>query len=155
MTTNNAQFKNLKTLSTWLDSRFKGPFGMRFGLDALLGLIPVVGDLVTTFTSFYILMQAAQMGCSPSTIVRMGINIAIENFMDMFPVLGNIFDFFWKANNKNISLIERHLNNPRSTSIQSRFVIGFTILFVFSFIIGTAYVSFLVFRFLFELVASY
>lgn len=155
MTNSNPQIKNLKTLSTWLDSQFKGPFGMRFGLDALLGLIPVVGDLATTLVSFYILVQAAQMGCSPATIARMGINIAIENFMDMFPILGNIFDFFWKANNKNLNLIERHLNNPRSTTIQSRFVIGFTILSVFSFIIGTAYVSFLVFRFLFELVASY
>lgn len=153
--TTNPQLKNLKTLSTWLDSQFQGPFGMRFGLDAILGLIPVVGDLTTTFASFYILVQAAQMGCSPSTIVRMGINIAIENFVDMFPLVGNIFDFFWKANNKNIKLIENHLVNPRKTTIQSRFVIGFTIFFVFSFIIATAYVSFLVFKYLFELVASY
>lgn len=153
--TPNPQLRNLKTLSIWLDSQFKGPFGIRFGLDAILGLIPVVGDFATTLASLYILIQAAQMGCSPSTIFRMGINIAIENFVDMFPLLGNIFDIFWKANNKNILLIESHFNNPRKTTIQSRFVIGFTIFFVFSFLITTAYVSFLVFRFLFELISSY
>lgn len=107
-----------------MDSQFHGPFGMTFGLDGILGLIPFVGDFVTTLISLYIIYQAAMMGCSPSTLLRMGLNLLIDSILDAIPFLGNIFDFIWKANNKNVVIIEEHLVNARSVTIKSRLTLG-------------------------------
>lgn len=121
---------HLKKVSTALDSQFQGPFGLRFGWDAIIGLIPGVGDAITTGFSFYILAHAALMGCKPSTLLRMGMNVLMENVIDIVPFLGNVFDFFWKANNKNIQILESHFASPRETTIQSRILVGLVFLFL-------------------------
>lgn len=129
--TNDKKLKHLKTLSHLLDSKFEGPFGIRFGLDALLGFIPVLGDIITTIVSVYIVVQAALMGAGPSLLIRMAINLAIDAIIDIFPFVGNFFDFFWKANNKNIHLLERYLENPRQETFRARItlsLLGVTIL---------------------------
>ena len=90
----NQKLQRLKKLSVLMDSQFAGPFGFKFGLDGLLGFIPLVGDFVTSFISLYIVLQAALLGCGPSVILRMGLNILIENLIDVLPVFGNFFDFF-------------------------------------------------------------
>ena len=147
----NPQLKPLKTLSTLMDSQFRGPFGWRFGLDGILGLIPVVGDLATTAVSIFILAQASRLGCSASTISRMAINIAIENIVDMIPGVGNIFDFFWKANNKNIQILESHVQNPAKVTLQSRFVVALVIISLIALLIGSGYVTFMVFEWIINL----
>lgn len=152
---NETRLKRLQSLATLMDSQFQGPFGFRFGLDGLLGLIPVFGDLVTTLASIYILIQAAQMGCTPSTLIRMAVNIAVESIIDMIPVLGSIFDFIWKANNKNISLLERHVQNPRAVTVQSRIFIGVLIISLFSILIVSAYLAFLAFQWLWIFINSF
>jgi len=129
---NNIQ--RIRKVSILMDSQFKGPFGTTFGLDGILGLIPFVGDFVTTLVSLYIIYQAAMMGCSPSTLLRMGLNLLIDSIIDAIPLIGNIFDFMWKANNKNILLIEEHLVNARAVTIKSRLTLGlvaFTLITVF------------------------
>jgi hypothetical protein len=131
----------LRKLSTLMDSQYTGPFGYKFGLDGLLGLIPVIGDFVTTAISIYIIFQAATLGCSPPTILRMGLNILIESLADMLPVVGNIFDFMWKSNNKNIDLVEQHLKNPQMTTLKSRFALGFVIVLILSVFIGSIALS--------------
>jgi hypothetical protein len=119
------QLHHLKKLSILMDSKFTGPFGFKFGLDGIIGLIPVLGDLVTTGISLYILFQAVILGCAPSTIVRMGLNILIENLVDVIPGFGNVFDFIWKSNTKNIEIIEQQLTNPRAVTVKSRLILGF------------------------------
>lgn len=114
---------SLKDLSVLLDSQFKGPFGIRFGWDALLGLIPVIGDVLTSCLSFYIIIRAAFLGCGPSTLLRMLLNVLLENLFDLIPVLGNFFDFFWKANLKNVELLKRHLEQPEKVRLQSRLIL--------------------------------
>jgi NAD/NADP transhydrogenase beta subunit len=99
----------LKILSAWLDNVFVVPgTRLRFGLDPIIGLIPVVGDLTTTVISLYIIACAAQMQVPKSTLARMGLNIVIDSVVGAIPFVGNIFDFAWKSNALNMQLLERH-----------------------------------------------
>ena len=136
------RLNQLRALGRMLDSRFEGPMGVRFGLDGLIGLIPVVGDLVTSAMSLYIIAQAAALGCAPATLVRMALNVMIENLIDMIPLAGNIFDFIWKANLRNLALLENHLSSPRKITWQSRAMVGFIALILLAVLAGTGYVAF-------------
>jgi hypothetical protein len=101
----------IKLLSRWLDDVLVVPgTNWRFGLDPIIGLIPLVGDLATTLISLYIIATAAQMQVPKSTLARMGLNIMIDSIVGAIPFVGNIFDFAWKANAKNAQLLERHAN---------------------------------------------
>jgi hypothetical protein len=139
---NNSKVKHLKSLSVLLDSQFDGPFGFRFGLDGLLGLIPVVGDLATTIASVYIISQCAALGCTPATLIRMAMNVIIENVVDMIPFLGHVFDFYWKANNKNIALLESHLVNPKAVSFQSRLILIILCLLLLGILVASGFITF-------------
>ena len=135
---------HLKDISTTLDSKFEGPFGFRFGLDAIIGLIPVVGDIVTSGMSLYIIAIAASMGVGPSTIIRMSFNILIENLFDMLPFVGNIFDFYWKSNNKNIELLEKHLAHPARETIKSRMIVALIFFTLLAILIASGYLTYVV-----------
>ena len=136
------KLEHLKQLSAALDSKFQGPFGFTFGLDGLIGLIPIVGDFVTSAMSLYIIAQAASLGAGPSTLIRMAINLLIDNLFDMLPVFGNFFDFYWKANNKNIKLLESHLANPARETIKSRMIVALIFFILLIILIGSGYVTF-------------
>lgn len=135
--------RDLQYIADQLDSRFKGPFGFKFGWDGILGLIPGVGDLVTSGFSFYILMRAAAMGAPPVLIARMGLNILIDNVFDVVPVLGWIFDFAWKANLKNVRLLNQFNYDNRKVTVQSRIWVAVILIFIlalfFMFIAGGFY----------------
>ncbi len=103
--------KQLQSLSRLLDSQWNGPLGIKFGLDGILGFFPVVGDLVTSTLSFLIIFRAAQLGCGFNVLTRMIFNVAIDNLMDTLPILGNFFDIGWKANLKNVKLLELHMTD--------------------------------------------
>jgi hypothetical protein len=100
----------VRTIATWLDSAFRVPvLGTRFGLDAIIGLIPGFGDAVTSFASLFILHSASQYGVPRLTLTRMGLNIGLDWLVGSIPLLGDLFDVFWKANRRNVALLERHL----------------------------------------------
>ncbi len=102
-----------KWISVWSDTVFEFPgLGFRFGLDPIIGLIPVAGDFATAVVSLYILTLAAEMQVPRSTMLRMGLNVAIDYFVGSIPIVGNIFDFAWKANARNMQLLERSLASP-------------------------------------------
>jgi hypothetical protein len=138
------KLSHLRDLSHTLDSKFEGPMGFRFGLDAIIGLIPVVGDFVTSGMSLYIIAMAASMGVGPTTLVRMSVNVLIENLFDMIPFLGNFFDFYWKSNNRNIKLIEKHLANPTRETIKSRMIVALIFFTLLAILIASGYVTFIV-----------
>ena len=115
---------HLKKVAKAMDSQFKLPGGFSIGWDGILGFFPGIGDLFTNSVSFYILYKAAVIGCGPAVIIRMGLNVLLDNVIDVIPVIGNFFDIFWKANNKNIALIEKYVANPRQTTVRSRFAIA-------------------------------
>jgi len=121
--------RNLRWLAETLDSRYR-IFGIRIGWDAILGLIPGFGDVATNVAGFYIMLQASNLGAPASVILRMGLNLVIDNLFDSVPVFGNIADIFWRANLRNVTLLERYMENPRRATVSSRWVVGLTALFV-------------------------
>lgn len=124
------KFSFVRWLAQLLDSKFNGPFGFRFGLDAIIGLIPFYGDLFTSLFSYYIVFVAAQAGCSPAVIIRMALNVLFEDVIGLIPIVGNIFDFVWKANDKNIALFERYQQTPKATSRSSALIVGLVLAIV-------------------------
>jgi hypothetical protein len=140
------KLNHLKGIAHQLDSRFEGPFGFRFGWDGILGLIPGIGDMMTSSVSLYIIAHSVSLGVTPSTLIRMAINLGIENLIDMVPVFGNLFDFYWKANLKNIHLLEQHLDNPTRQTIKSRMVVALICFVITSILLASAYITFIVLR---------
>lgn len=99
--------RSLDELSRWMDGLFRVPgTGWRIGLDALVGLIPGVGDMATTAVSFYILAAGVRYRVSKVTLLRMGLNIGIDYLVGSVPFVGDIFDAAWKANQKNVALLK-------------------------------------------------
>jgi hypothetical protein len=109
----------LQRLAHILDSAIPLPGGYRIGLDGLVGLIPGIGDLVGSVLSSYIIGQAYRLGASPMVLLRMGGNILVDTILGLIPVLGDLFDFVWKANRRNVALLEQHLANPQQTKRRS------------------------------------
>jgi hypothetical protein len=102
--------RELETLARWMDSVFEIPgTGIRLGLDPILGLLPGLGDTLTTLVSLYILGAARRYGAPRVTVLRMAANIAIDFALGSLPVLGDVFDVFWKSNERNVSLLRRHV----------------------------------------------
>lgn len=133
---------DLRTLAKALDSKFTGPFGFKFGWDGLLGMIPVAGDVVTNIMSLYIVGRAAQVGCPPGVLFRMGLNLLLENVIDIIPFFGNLFDFVWKANTKNLALVERYLAEPKKTERRSWLLILLVLLLLIVLMVGSIVLSF-------------
>jgi len=97
-----------------MDSQFRLPgTQFRFGLDPLLGLVPIVGDLSTTVVSVALLLTMMRYGASGSVVVRMGLNILIDSVVGAVPLLGNVFDFAYKSNERNVALLRRHYAEGR------------------------------------------
>ncbi len=142
----NKSIQNLKRISALLDTKYSGPFGIKFGLDPILGLIPGVGDFVTTCISLYIIFQAYMIGVGTSVLIRMCVNVLLENVVDMIPVLGNFFDLIWKSNTKNIELLNRYIQSPVKERLISRFLIAFILIFFSLICIYSFYLSFLVLK---------
>lgn len=108
--TDTRSLDRLRTIARLLDARFGIPgTGLRFGLDSLLGLIPGLGDGAMALVSLYILVEAHRLGVRPVTLARMTGNVALDLGLGAVPVLGDIFDFFWKSNLRNVALLERDL----------------------------------------------
>lgn len=99
----------LRRASRLLDSSFVVPgLGIRIGLDPIIGLIPGIGDLVSPIFALVILVQARQLGLPRVVQARMILNVAIDAIVGAVPVLGDLFDVLWKANDRNMDLLERH-----------------------------------------------
>jgi len=98
--------ESLDQLSRWMDGLFRIPgVGWRFGLDALVGLIPGVGDTASSLVSFYILAAGVRYRVPKITLLRMGFNIGIDYLLGAVPVIGDLFDFVWKSNQMNVELL--------------------------------------------------
>lgn len=113
--------ERLHGLARILDSAFQVPgTRFRFGLDPIIGLIPGAGDLIAAGLSGYILIEAARIGVPRSVLLRMGWNVAVETVVGAVPLAGDLFDAAYKANNRNIRLLDRYLQTPDQTRKASR-----------------------------------
>jgi hypothetical protein len=115
----------VERLAWWLDNAITVP-GTRFriGFDALIGLIPGLGDLVGTLFSSYIIAVAASQGLPGSVLACMAINVAIEAIIGAVPIFGDVFDAVWKANQRNVRLMEQFRTAPTAARRQSRAVVA-------------------------------
>jgi uncharacterized protein YqhQ len=112
--------------------------------------VPGVGPFVTTVFSVYILLTSYFLGCSLSVFFRMLLNIVIEFIVGSIPLLGQVFDFFWKANSKNIQLLEAYQLQPEQVQQRSKWiligVISTLILFIIAAFIGSAFIAYMLFQ---------
>lgn len=118
--------KSLDDLSFYLDGLFRVPgTGWRFGLDALIGLIPNVGDTLTFVPAMYILFAGVRYGVPKITLLRMAFNLGLDYVVGMIPIVGDAFDFVWRANNQNMNLIRaRAAGHGTGTTTDYIFVFG-------------------------------
>jgi len=138
--------KNTERLGWLLDDLFRVPIlGWRFGLDALVGLIPGIGDTGTALASFYILASAVRHGVPKVTLLRMGMNIGIDYLLGALPVVGDLADAWWKSNQKNIALLRRRATvsaeEARAGSMSDWIFVGGIICLLVGLAIGSAVVS--------------
>jgi hypothetical protein len=118
------QLERLKALARLLDDAIPIPgTKYRFGLDPVIGLVPGLGDAVGAIFSIFIVYHAARLGAPKATLFRMLSNIGVDTIVGEIPLLGDLFDFGWKANRKNLILLEQHLNQPASARRASRRVL--------------------------------
>ncbi|MEK6260353.1 MAG: DUF4112 domain-containing protein [Planctomycetota bacterium] len=104
------RLEQLKQVAQLLDSQFCIPgTNIEVGFDALIGLIPGVGDLISTAVSVWLIREARRLGAPWWLIARMSWNVAVDTTIGVIPVVGDMFDVVWKANRKNIELLSRHL----------------------------------------------
>jgi hypothetical protein len=120
--------KRLRRLAWLLDSSIRLPGGFRIGADGLIGLVPGVGDLLAALLSSYIVIEAARMKVPGSVLMRMVGNIALEMGIGLVPLAGDLFDFVFKANMRNVQLIETYLDQPRATRRRSRWQVAAALL---------------------------
>ncbi len=100
----------LELLARWMDGVFRVPgVGWRFGLDAILGLLPGVGDTASSVASLYILTAAHRYGVTRATLLRMALNVVLDTTVGALPLVGDIFDVYWKSNQRNVALLNRHM----------------------------------------------
>lgn len=93
---------------------------MKVGLDAIIGLVPVVGDWVAGAMSAYLIWEARNLGMSKWQLARMSANAAFDTAVGMIPFAGDLFDFAFKSNSRNLRIIKRHLDryHPGTRTIE-------------------------------------
>ena len=113
--------ERLRSLAWLLDSSIPIP-GTRFtvGIEALIGLFPFIGDMVGVALSSFILKEASRLGAPKSVLLRMSFNVALEGIVGIVPFAGDVFDAAFKANQRNVRLLESWLDNPGRTARSSR-----------------------------------
>ena len=127
----------LRRIATILDDAVRVPgTNIRFGLDALLGLLPGGGDAITGAIAGYAIVLAARLGAPPAVIARMALNVLVDVATGTIPVLGDVFDVGWKANRKNVQLLERYQQRPQKVNAGSWAVVAAVLLIIVAAIVG-------------------
>jgi hypothetical protein len=101
----------LDALATLLDTAFVVPgTQIRFGLDALIGLVPGIGDVITTAMALYLVNEARALGAPRLLVARMVANVALDGLVGAVPLVGDAFDVAFRANRRNMALLRDHLD---------------------------------------------
>ena len=123
------RIQRLRTLAWLLDNSIPLPGGYRIGIDALIGLVPGIGDAIGALLSAYIVNEARALGAPRSVLLRMIGNVMIETVIGSIPFAGDLFDAAFKANSRNLALLARYQLDPVGSQRSSRwFVIGFSLM---------------------------
>ena len=109
--TREQRIARIDALATLMDTAFLIPgTQVRFGLDGLIGLVPGIGDAISTAISLYIVNEARTLGAPPLLIARMIANVAFDGVVGVVPLVGDVFDVAFRANRRNMALLRAHLD---------------------------------------------
>ena len=138
--------ESLERLGWLMDDLIRIPgLNWRIGLDALVGLIPGFGDTASSLVSFYILGSAVRYGVPKVTLLRMGMNLGIDYLVGSVPFVGDLFDAWWKSNQKNIELMQKRATvsaeEAREGRLSDWLFVGLIMLLLIGIVIGAAAVS--------------
>jgi hypothetical protein len=101
--------QRLRRIARLMDSEFRVPLlGLRFGADAILGLVPGIGDALSGLIGAYLIYEAKRLGIPRPALLRMILNVAFDTAIGAIPVAGDIWDFFFHSNNRNMQILARH-----------------------------------------------
>ncbi len=115
-----AAVKRMQIVAYVLDEGIRVPgIGYRIGIDPLLGILPGAGDVLSGGISLYIVAEAARLGVSYATLLKLIANISLDVVVGTIPVVGDVFDIFWKANKRNFKLVIDDLTTDRDRSTRS------------------------------------
>lgn len=116
----------VQTLAWLLDNSIQvpGTGGRRFGIDAVIGLVPVVGDLVSGGLGLFVVWRASRMGLPRIVIARMLVNSTLDFVVGSIPFAGDAFDFWFKASTRNLAIVRRHLEDPGTSTRDDWLVVG-------------------------------
>jgi hypothetical protein len=143
--------ENLTLLAKLMDSQFRIPgTNIKFGLDALIGLVPGFGDFATFLISGYMITVLASNGASGFVLAQMVLNVIIDSVFGAIPVLGDIFDVAFKANQRNITLMQQHYIEGRHKGSAWKVIIPMLFILLI-FIGGFAWLAYRVFVWLFNM----
>ena len=147
--------RDLERLARWMDSVFRIPgLGLRFGLDAILGLIPGAGDFATSLVSIYIFTAANRYGVPRITVLRMALNIVIDLIVGAIPFVGDAFDLYWKSNQRNVELLRRHVDaNPtaaRKLQTADRLFVAALAVVVLAIVVASTVLAFFIANWVFD-----
>ena len=147
--------ERLAWLAWLLDSSIPIP-GTRLtiGLDALIGLVPVLGDAVGVLLSSYIVREAAALGAPRSILARMAFNVALEGFLGVIPLAGDVFDAAFKANQRNVRLLAAWLDAPRAAQRSSRAFVAALVAGTAAFLVAACVAGFFIARWLWSLLGT-
>ena len=115
--------RRIEAMESVLEGLFVIPgTNRRVGLDSLVGLVPVVGDLATAAMGAWIVWEARNLGMSKWQITRMAANVGVDTLIGAIPFAGDIFDFLYKSNTKNLRIIRKHLDrhHPSTVTIEGQ-----------------------------------
>jgi Domain of unknown function (DUF4112) len=152
--------KNVKALAEMdglaklMDSQFRIPgTNVRFGLDALIGLIPGAGDFATFLVSGYMMLTLANNGASGFVLARMALNVLIDSLVGAIPIIGDLFDVAFKANARNMKLMHEHFVEGRHKGGAWKVMLPVLIVLL-AVVCGMVYLAYRLFMWLYELLAS-
>jgi len=141
----------LRALSRTLDTAITIPgTSYRIGLDPIIGLIPSFGDYIGAGLSAYIILEAAQLGTPQPILYRMVINVILETIIGAIPIVGDLFDAAWKANIKNMKLLEAYLRSPHRTEQVNWLFVGSLLFGLMLVVVCVTAFTVLVLRLLFQ-----
>jgi Domain of unknown function (DUF4112) len=122
----NPRLNRIRFFSRLLDSSIELPFGYRIGLDPIIGLIPGLGDVITTALSSYLIYESARLGLPKRVLLRMAGNVLVDGLAGEIPVAGDLFDAGWKSNMRNLRLVELsyHPTMPERPASRILMVVG-------------------------------
>ena len=107
----------VETIAWLLDNSIPVPgTGRRFGIDALIGFVPVVGDVVSGGIGLFVVWRASRFGLPRVVVARMLVNSVIDIAIGAIPLIGDAFDLWFKANTRNLAIVRRHLEHPDTST---------------------------------------